>query len=66
MKIIKPSIEVLDVLDQTVILKRLELVGRACYKSEDKITDFLASHLFKRLSSLGITQLLNIMIYRLE
>mgnify|MGYP001602139841 CR=1 FL=1 len=39
MKIIKPSIEVLDILDQTVILKRLELVGRTCYKSEDKITD---------------------------
>lgn len=40
MRIIKPSIEVLDVLDQEKILKRLELVGRTCYKSEDKITDF--------------------------
>ena len=39
MKIIKPSIVILDVLDQTTILKRLELVGRTCYKSEDKITD---------------------------
>lgn len=39
MKIIKPSVEVLNVLDQTIILKRLELVGRTCYKSEDKITD---------------------------
>ena len=40
MRIINPSIEVLDVLDQEKILKRLELVGRTCYKSEEKITDF--------------------------
>lgn len=40
MKIIKPSIEILDILDQTIILKRLELIGRTCYKSEDKITEF--------------------------
>ena len=39
MRIVKPSIEVLDILDQTTVLKRLELVGRTCYKSEDKITD---------------------------
>ena len=39
MKIIKPSIEILDNLDEMTILKRLELVGRACYKSEGKITD---------------------------
>lgn len=39
MKIIKPSIEILDILDEKAILKRLELAGRTCYKSENKITD---------------------------
>lgn len=39
MKIIKPSAEILDDLDATSILKKLELCGRICYKSEDKITN---------------------------
>ena len=39
MKIIKPSVEIIDELDQTTILKKLELCGRNCYKSEYKITE---------------------------
>lgn len=39
MKIIKPSIEILDDLNPEEILKKLELCGRVCYKSENKITD---------------------------
>lgn len=38
MKIIKPSIEILDELNPEAILKKLEIAGRVCYKSEDKIT----------------------------
>ncbi len=38
MKIIKPSVEILDDLNPEEILKKLELCGRVCYKSEDKIT----------------------------
>ena len=38
MKIIKPSIEIID-LDRERILKNIELAGRTCYKSEDKITE---------------------------
>ena len=38
MKIIKPSVEILDDLNLEEILKKLELCGRVCYKSEDKIT----------------------------
>ena len=38
MKIIKPSIEILDELNLEAILKKLEIAGRVCYKSEDKIT----------------------------
>lgn len=38
MRIIKPNVEILDDLNPEEILKKLELCGRVCYKSEDKIT----------------------------
>ena len=37
MKIIKPSVEVLDDLDGNEILRKIERIGRVCYKSEEKI-----------------------------
>ena len=39
MKLIKPSVEILDELHGDTMLKMLERVARTCYKSEDKITD---------------------------
>lgn len=39
MKIIKPSHEILTPIDGKQILKHIELCGRVCYKSEDKITE---------------------------
>ena len=38
MNVIKPSIEILDDLNPEQILKKLELCGRVCYKSEDRIS----------------------------
>lgn len=38
MKIITPSIEILDQINGNEILKKIERAGRVCYKSEDKIT----------------------------
>lgn len=38
MKVIKPSVEIIDMLDPSTILKKIEFAGRVCYKSEDKIT----------------------------
>jgi thymidylate synthase (FAD) len=38
MKIIKPSIEILDDLNGEEIIKKIERIGRVCYKSEEKIT----------------------------
>lgn len=38
MRIIEPSIEVLDELDGHEILRKIERIGRVCYKSEEKIT----------------------------
>ena len=34
MKIIKPTVEILDDINQDAILKKLEFAGRVCYKSE--------------------------------
>lgn len=39
MKIIKPSVEFMQLVDGAAILKHLEQCGRVCYKSEDKIAD---------------------------
>lgn len=43
MRLIRPSFEILTPIDRDEILKRLELAGRTCYKSEDKITPDSAS-----------------------
>ncbi|MGX8795683.1 FAD-dependent thymidylate synthase [Fusibacter sp. JL298sf-3] len=37
MNIISPSYEILDKIDGENLLKKIELIGRICYKSEDKI-----------------------------
>ena len=39
MNVIKPSIEILDEIDENEIIKKIEKIGRVCYKSEEKITD---------------------------
>lgn len=39
MRVIEPSVEILDVIDGNDILKRIERIGRVCYKSEERITD---------------------------
>lgn len=39
MKIIKPRIELINFPTREEVFKKLELCGRVCYKSEDKIND---------------------------
>jgi thymidylate synthase (FAD) len=39
MKIVKAGYEILTPLNGAEILKHIELIGRVCYKSEDKITE---------------------------
>lgn len=39
MKVVKPSFEILDQLNGSEILKKIEQCGRVCYKSEGKIND---------------------------
>lgn len=53
MKVIEPSIEILTPLDGEVILKQLELIGRTCYKSEDRITKDSARKFIQRITRSG-------------
>lgn len=53
MKIIKPSVELLTTIDGQEVLKRIELAGRVCYKSEDKITDDSAEKFVRNIIKLG-------------
>lgn len=39
MKVIRPYIKIEDDINGKDILKKIEKIGRVCYKSEDKITD---------------------------
>lgn len=49
MKIIEPSYQIIDPENRMPPAQKIELVGRSCYKSEDKITDTSAAPFVKRL-----------------
>ena len=49
MKVIKPSYEILSEFEGIEMLRDLEIAGRTCYKSEDKITDESAIAFVKML-----------------
>lgn len=53
MKLIKASYEVLNENDFYRAAKEIELAARTCYKSEDKIDEFSAAELIKKLISSG-------------
>ena len=49
MQEIKPSIEIIDMEDYEKIVKKIERIGRVCYKSEGKITEDSAEKFIKGL-----------------
>jgi thymidylate synthase (FAD) len=53
LQIVKPSFEILDAVNGVEILKKLELIGRTCYKSEDRITADSAPKFVKMLIDRG-------------
>ena len=56
MKIIKPSFEIEDAIDEISgfeMLKKIERAGRVCYKSEDRITDDSVYNFIKGLIKSG-------------
>ncbi len=53
MRIVPPSFEILAMPDGNEILKLIELAGRTCYKSEDKITADSAKGFIRRIVASG-------------
>lgn len=53
MKIIEPSVELINPVPYEVALNTIELAGRTCYQSEDKITDGSAEALIRRIIKSG-------------
>jgi len=53
MELIKPNYEILSPIDGAAILKSLEMAGRVCYKSEEKITPESASKFVHMLINKG-------------
>lgn len=53
MKIIKPGVEFVTPVDGRSILKTLEICGRTCYKSEDKITEDSAEKFVENIIKRG-------------
>jgi len=49
MNIIEPSFDIIHIDDPNVIINRLELAGRTCYKSEEKIDTNLSKTFIKSL-----------------
>jgi thymidylate synthase (FAD) len=49
MKLVKPSYEILSDLNTEYLLKLIELAGRTCYKSEDKMTEESAKAFIKMI-----------------
>jgi thymidylate synthase (FAD) len=53
MRIVPPSHEILFMPDGDLILRNIEVAGRTCYKSEDKITPDSAAGFVKRIIASG-------------
>ena len=53
MKIIEPSVELINAPDYETLLTTIETAGRTCYKSEDKITDGSAEKFVRSIIERG-------------
>jgi thymidylate synthase (FAD) len=53
MNIINPSIEIIDAPSYDAMLKKIERIGRVCYKSEDKITEDSAEKFIRGIIKRG-------------
>jgi thymidylate synthase (FAD) len=53
MRLVSPSFEILNPPKREEVLRHLELCGRVCYKSEDKMTEESASRMVRMLIERG-------------
>ena len=49
MNIVKPGFEIMSSNDYQSMIKKVEKVGRVCYKSEDRIADGTAETFIKNI-----------------
>lgn len=66
MKIVPPSYEVLDHLDRQSLAVRIELCGRICYKSEDRIDQDSAIPFVAKMAEHGHNSVLEMGVVTLE
>lgn len=66
MKIIPPSYEILDTLDQQGLAVRIEYCGRICYKSEDKIDRDSAIPFTRKMAEHGHNSVLEMGVLSLK
>ncbi|MGB5686278.1 MAG: FAD-dependent thymidylate synthase [Candidatus Electrothrix sp.] len=66
MKIVPPSCEVLDHLDRQSLAVRIELCGRICYKSEDRIDQDSAIPFVAKMAEHGHNSVLEMGVVTLE
>lgn len=66
MKIVFPSYEVLDQLDRQSLAVRIELCGRICYKSEDRIDQGSALPFVAKMAEHGHNSVLEMGVVTLE
>ncbi|WP_457572851.1 FAD-dependent thymidylate synthase [Desulfolithobacter sp.] len=66
MKIIPPSVEVLDHLDRESLAVRIEFCGRICYKSEDRIDRDSAIPFVSRMAEHGHNSVLEMGVVTLD
>jgi len=66
MKIVPPSYEVLDQLDRRSLAVRIELCGRICYKSEDRINEETAIPFVAKMAEHGHNSVLEMGVVTLE
>lgn len=53
MNVIKPSIEIIDMKNYDDMIRKIEKIGRVCYKSEGKITDESAERFIRNILKRG-------------
>ncbi len=53
MNVIKPSIEIIDMKDYDEMIRKIEKIGRVCYKSEGKITEESAERFIRNILNRG-------------
>ncbi len=53
MNIIRPSVEIIDMDDYDKIIKKIEKIGRVCYKSEANISDESAERFISNILKRG-------------